>query len=141
VTKKEAAQILAVLKAAYPTSYNGMTKEEAMGTVTVWSIQFSDIPVDVVMVAVQKIISQSKFPPTVAEVKETLMGMYYEAHSAIIEASIYKNATEQEILYLEKVFEATSSLRNDESFGMSIPKLLRVGGEQLCAGSERKLLD
>ena len=29
MTKKEALQILAILKAAYPSSYNGMTKEEA----------------------------------------------------------------------------------------------------------------
>ena len=33
MTKKEALQVLAILKAAYPANYNGMTKEEATGTV------------------------------------------------------------------------------------------------------------
>ena len=42
MTKKEALQILAILKAAYPSSYNGMTKEEATGTVAVWCMQFAD---------------------------------------------------------------------------------------------------
>jgi len=36
MTKKEAATILAILKAAYPNSYKGMTQEEAMGTVSVF---------------------------------------------------------------------------------------------------------
>ena len=63
MTKKEATQILAILSAAYPSSYRNMTEQEAQGTVMVWCTQFGDISAEVVMMAVNKCISSSKFPP------------------------------------------------------------------------------
>lgn len=80
MTKKEAVQILAILKAAYPASYNGMTKEEASGTVSVWAMQFADVPVDIVMMAIHKAIATNKFPPTVAEVKDKIKTIHWEAY-------------------------------------------------------------
>ena len=80
MTKKEALQILAVLKAAYPASYNNMTKEEASGTVSVWAMQFDDMPVEIVMMAIHKAIATSKFPPTVAEVKEKIKAIHWESY-------------------------------------------------------------
>ena len=50
MTKKEAATILAILKAAYPNSYKNMTHEEAMGTISVWAIQFAGMPADIVLI-------------------------------------------------------------------------------------------
>ena len=83
MTKKEAAQILAILKAAYPASFNGMTKEEASGTVSVWAMQFENMPVDIVSLAIHKCIATNKFPPTVAEVKEKIKTIHWEAYDAI----------------------------------------------------------
>ena len=78
MTQKEATQILAILKAAYPNSYKGMTKEEAIGTVNVWATQFINIPVNVVMIAINKLISTNTFPPSIGEVKEKIRGLYWE---------------------------------------------------------------
>lgn len=81
MTKNESIKILAVLTAAYPHSYKSMTPEEAQGVVTVWSIQFADVPADIVFMAVNMAISISKFPPSICEVKERLKTLYWEAYT------------------------------------------------------------
>lgn len=79
MTKTEANQVLAILKAAYPNSYRNMTKEEAIGTINVWATQFINIPVEVVLVAVNKLISTNTFPPSIGEVKAKIRSLYWEA--------------------------------------------------------------
>ena len=91
MTQKEATQILAILKAAYPNSYKGMTKEEAIGTVNVWATQFINMPASVVMIAVNKLISTNTFPPSIGEVKEKIRGLYFEAWQALED---HRRATE-----------------------------------------------
>ena len=83
MNKTEALQILAILKAAYPNSYKGLSKEEALSTAMVWSIQFVDMPAEVVMMAVNKAISSSPFPPSVSEVKKKIGELYWEAEHAV----------------------------------------------------------
>lgn len=79
MTKTETAQILAILKAAYPNSYKNLTTEDVKATVNVWAAQFASMPVAVVMVAVNKLISTNVFPPTITEVKERIRSLYWEA--------------------------------------------------------------
>lgn len=83
MTREEAIKVLAILKAAYPNSYRGMTKEEAHGTVAVWAAQFAKIPVNIVMIAVNKIISKNTFPPAINEVKDQIRGLYWETWEAL----------------------------------------------------------
>ena len=83
MTKEETLRVLAILKAAYPNSYSGMSKREAAGTVTVWAVQFANISVDVVLMAVQKLISTNKFPPTISEVKNKLSSIAWEAYEEL----------------------------------------------------------
>lgn len=82
MTKEETLELMAILKAAYPNSYNGMTKQEAIGVVTVWHLHFSSVPADIVFMALQKAISSSKFPPSINEVKGKLQSVYWEAYEA-----------------------------------------------------------
>lgn len=83
MTKEETVELMAILKAAYPNSYNGMTKQEALGVITVWHLHFAEVPADIVFMALQKAISSSKFPPTISEVKTKLEAVYWEAHEAL----------------------------------------------------------
>lgn len=85
MTREETIKLLAILKAAYPNSYKGMTKEEANGTITVWAIQFANIPSNIVMIAINKIISDSPFPPSISEVRDKIRGLYYEAQEMLRE--------------------------------------------------------
>lgn len=112
MTREETIKILAILKAAYPNSYKNMTKEEANGTVTVWTMQFAKIPAEVVMFAINKLISTSPFPPAICEVKNKISGLYWESWDALRMNQECKTLTpEQEAVY-QRIFEAAESLRN-----------------------------
>ena len=130
MTKKEAVQILAILKAAYPSSYNGMTKEEASGTVSIWAMQFDSMPVDIVLMAIHKLIATSKFPPSIAEVKEKIKTIHWEAYDAItVKRDILPEATVQKC---QAIYDATQEYR----FGNGHePKIgLLAGNSQFLIG-------
>lgn len=136
MTKKEAVQILAILKAAYPASYNGMTKEEASGTVTVWSMQFAEMPVDIVMMAIHKLISTSKFPPTVAEVKTKIRDIHWEAYTAMTDGLRYKYITEEELRRLERIYDATENFSGSGTYEPSITKMIDSGNPRYLTAGE-----
>ena len=73
----ETADILAVLKAAYPQFYNGLSPKEANKIVDLWAEMFKDEPVMVVAVAVKAMIASrtNTFPPNIGEVKEHITKM------------------------------------------------------------------
>lgn len=73
----ETADILAVLKAAYPQFYNGLSPKEANKIVDLWAEMFKDEPVMVVAVAVKAMIASrtNTFPPNIGEVKEQIAKM------------------------------------------------------------------
>ena len=83
MNKDETAQILAILKAAYPNSFKNMTAADAKATVNVWQMNFCDIPADIVLIAVYKTISVSEFPPTVASIRNKFRSIYLESFAAL----------------------------------------------------------
>lgn len=123
MTKKEALQILAILKAAYPASYNGMTKEEATGTVTVWCIQFEDTPVDIVLMAIQKLISTCKFPPSISEVKSKIESIHWEAYEALT-FSQKDFLTEEDKKRYERIYELTKGYKMAKTAEPSLAQML-----------------
>lgn len=129
MTQKEATQVLAILKAAYPNSYRGMTKEEAIGTVNVWAMQFHNIPVDIVLLAVNKLISTSQFPPAISEVKNKLGSLYWEAYE---ELRCHKKwLTEEQVKYLQYIKDSTK----DEQYKTHEPSIREMmGNNQLLLG-------
>lgn len=131
MTKKEALQILAILKAAYPSSYNGMTKEEATGTVSVWCMQFSDIPAEIVMMAIHKLISTNKFPPSISEVKNKIESIHYEAYEALTFSGGQFLSEEQKRKY-EQIYEATRPYKMSKYHEPHISQMMiGSGGEPL----------
>ena len=134
MTQKEAVQILAILKAAYPASYNGMTKEEASGTVTIWAMQFEYMPVDIVMMAVHKIISTNRFPPTVAEVKDKIKSIHWEAYEAISGAN-QRAMSDMERKQLQRIYELTSDYKYGKMYEPNVGTMLTGGFLQIGGGS------
>lgn len=134
MNKKEALQILAILKAAYPSSYNNMTKEEAQGTVAVWCMQFGEMPVDIVMMAVHKLIATNKFPPSVAEVKDKISTIHWEAHNALSDGQRYGNLSEKAKAQYERIFDLTDRCRVGIGYEPKITQM--VEGGQLLLGGE-----
>ena len=134
MTKKETLQILAILKAAYPSSYNGMTKEELSGTVAVWMIQFADMPADIVLMALQKHISTNKFPPSIAEIKEKLRNIRYEAEREMSKCYGEEPFPQETYDKFSRIFNHTYDY---SGFRLSEPKIsqLMLQNHQLQLGS------
>ncbi len=130
MTQKEATQILAILKAAYPNSYKNMTKDEAIGTVNVWAVQFAEMPAKVVMIAVQKLISTNTFPPSIGEVKEKIRGLYYEVWQPLqqhYQAKKYGAGAllpEERVKQLEALMEILEPMRTQYTIEPSLTSLL-----------------
>ncbi len=110
MTKKEALQILAILKAAYPASYNGMTKEEATGTVAVWCMQFEDMPAEIVMMAIHKLIATNKFPPSISEVKGKISRIHSEA-SEMLWSNLGEFLTPEQRNQYKRIYDLTSNYK------------------------------
>lgn len=132
MTKKEAATILAILKAAYPNSYKNMTQDEAMGTISVWAIQFADMPADIVLMAVHKAISTSPFPPAISEVKSKISALHWEAYSLTDNRVGNEFLTEQEKEAAERIYKATK--------GYSYSKMLEPSLEGMLHNADQMLL-
>ncbi len=111
MTREETIQVLAMLKAAYPNSYKNMTKDEANGTVTIWSVQFSDIPAKVILIAINKWISSNQFPPAISELKKKISDLYWESWQMLQDNKRYKNLTSEQVAECQMIYDVASSLR------------------------------
>lgn len=136
MTTKEAAQILAILKAAYPNSYKGMTDEEAVGTISVWALQFADMPSEIVLMAVHKAISSSPFPPAISEVKDKLSALYWEAYSMLDDRQ-YQNKwlPEKTKEQARMIYEATSKYKYSKCTEPTLNDMLPGIGNMNLLGS------
>lgn len=130
MTKKEALQVLAVLKAAYPASYQSMTKEEASGTVSIWCMQFADMPYEIVFMALQKLISTNKFPPTVAEVKEKIKSIHWEAYELLSSRNLELPEANRE--KYQQIYDVTAQYKYGTTYEPKIHQM--VGGQKLLGG-------
>lgn len=114
--KTEALKILAILKAAYPNSYKGMSQDEALSTAAVWAMQFSELPVDIVMMAISKAISACKYPPSIAEVKEKIMKVHWDAweelrmHNSLSKGDIPAKRRYQRIIDLTEHYRISADM-------------------------------
>lgn len=127
MTREETIKVLAILKAAYPNSYRNMSKEEANGTVAVWTMQFAQFPVDVVMLAINKLISSSPFPPAICEVKDKIRGMYWEVWGILAEDRQYNRLTADQKAMYQRILDVIEPLRSAEKTEPSITEL--IGGK------------
>lgn len=112
MTAKEAAQILAVLTAAYPNAYKNITEQEAAAVALVWASQFADMPYDIVFMALQKAISSCKFPPTICDVKEKLSALSWEAYEAIQSIRRTGNADAEKLAEFKRIYKLTDNYKN-----------------------------
>lgn len=134
MTKEETLRVLAILKAAYPASYNGMTKREANGTVAVWCMQFADVPVDIVLMAVQKLISTNKFPPAISEVKGKIGSLHWEAHEMLSSFNMSELLPDEAKMQYQRIYDATKNFRIANAAEPSLHQMLE-GGHLLQLGS------
>lgn len=137
MTQKEAGQILAILKAAYPNSYKGMSEQQGLGVISVWSSQFSNIPASVVMITVNKLISTNVFPPTIAEVKERMRSLYWEAWEMLdLHKSGFCELEEKTLKATQEIMKSLEPMRATQRIEPSLEELLN-GYSQAIAGQKQ----
>lgn len=135
MTKAETAQILAILKAAYPNTFKNLSAEDASATVNVWAAQFANMPVNVVMVAVNKLISTNVFPPTITEVKERIRGLYWEAWEMIsLHNKGLQPLDEKTLATVKAILKAVEPMRTIERVEPSLQELLGGYAQYLTDG-------
>ena len=79
MTKKEATQLLAIIKLSYPTAYRDLDDVTRSATINMWHGSFADVPYPIMEQALNRFRLNSKFPPTVAEMVEELRHLHYQA--------------------------------------------------------------
>lgn len=134
MTREEAIKILSILKAAYPNSYKGMTKEEANGTVNLWAQQFTDIPYYIVTIAINKLISKSTFPPSISEIKEGIKSLYWEAWGTLNANRNTETLDANTVQQLEQIMEICAPSRYNAE--PALTDLLAWGNVRLLQPAE-----
>lgn len=133
--RTETAKILAVLTAAYPNCYKNLTPEEAKGVVAVWYLQFEEIPADIVFMALNKAIAKNKFPPTIAEIKENLAAMYYEATGALNYNFMgFETFPDDVIDTYRRIIKYTKDFRSNSDFPLKKMIEVKVENQDLIEG-------
>lgn len=74
MNRTEILQILAIIKVAYPNSYNNLGSEDRKALVALWEMQFKDYEANKVMQAINTIIAtdSSAFCPSIGRIKEVI---------------------------------------------------------------------
>ena len=77
MNREETLKIMAVLKAAYPNYYRGMTPKDATGIVGLWQEMFDGDPYELVAAAVKALLASDEkgFPPHIGAVKTKLRSL------------------------------------------------------------------
>lgn len=68
-------KMLGLLKIAYPNSYKEITRDDANAMIALYQKQFFEYDSGIVMTAVEELIGSSKFPPSIAEIKEKVYSL------------------------------------------------------------------
>lgn len=134
MTQNETIKILAILKAAYPNSYKGMTKEEANGTVAVWTMQFADMPADIVLMAVNKLISTNQFPPTISEVKKKISTLHWEAYDMICDKTTTALLQDEEVAKYQRIYEITKRMKINTNLEPTLKEMMNGGTQKYLNG-------
>lgn len=143
MTRQEALKILAVLRVAYPNSYRGLDEDMASAMAGLWTSQFANMPYSVVSLAVERLISKSTFPPTIAEINDELRSLWAEATTLL---SMHEQSCEWEMLEhrlnestvktLKTIEEATSPMRSGK-YEVPLAELIRSKNLQLTAENKK----
>ena len=72
MTEKNATELVMVIVRAYPNAARFDSIEAIEDTIALWATQFADDPVELVAIATNQHIQTSKWPPSIAEIRELM---------------------------------------------------------------------
>ena len=138
MTREEVNTLLALMKVNYSNAFRGMSRQERMLLLKTWTITLQDLDASVVMIAVMQLISESKWMPSVAEIREKCRALHFDAMSAQY-SPYWQNMPEREKAAYETIVAKTEHLRGNEGAGLSIDAI--IAGRQgidMLNGTERQ---
>ena len=113
MTLQDITIILSVLKASYPNAFKSQTENEAIIMRNLWFSQFKNVSADAMNKAIQTHINQSKYMPTISEVRDLL------GEGKAIEMKTDKELTDKYrkmLMDYQREWKETGQLPNMESY-------------------------
>ena len=86
MTNEETRTVLTILKTTYHNFYKDLSVTDMKGMLEIWQELFQDDDVNAVKTALKQLIMTSKFPPSIAEIKETVFNLCNENKMNVLEA-------------------------------------------------------
>lgn len=128
MTKNEAARILAVIAAAYPRF---QVDSEGL-TLSVWHEMLGDLDYKLVQIAVQKLILESPFPPTISDVRKQVVEIIQDPDDNVDGASAWGEVVQAIRNY--------GYYRTEEALNSLSPRVRKVasmiGWREICTCEE-----
>ena len=135
MTIQDVNQLLAIMKANYSYAFKAMSPDERYMLLGTWTVTLQDLPADVVILAVMQLVSQSKWMPTVAEIREKCREIHYAAAMPdttfdLMLAHGMQFTPEQQREHDRReakrkyIAEATKHLRNEDNGALTLDSLL-----------------
>lgn len=135
MTEPEATMMLAVLKTAYPRDYNYTTREEAHGAAVIWASQFADMPAEIVLMAINKLISSSRFAPSIAEIKSKVETIHWEAYEMLEANDRREISLPPDMLdHYKQIYVTTNQHKYSKTIEPHISQMIQGGLQKLLNG-------
>ena len=109
-----------------------MSKEEAMGTITKKTMLFESVPVDIMLMAINRIISTKPFPPAISEVKLELHSLHWDAFGEFHQ-DCNCLTPEQEAKY-RRIYNETEKYKYSRKLEPSISEIVLGSGQKYIKG-------
>ena len=111
MNKKESSKVLSMLRASFPADYRNITPDVAQSIVDVWAMQFANISVDIVIMAINKIASTQNKAPTIAEVKKRITALHWDAYEMIERHTRMHNLTDEQLATYKRIYKETEKYK------------------------------
>ena len=133
MNREDAIKLLAVIKVAYPYSYNKMDDESIEATVNMWHTSFPDVPYMLMQAAFNSFRFKSKFPPTVADMCEELRHIYWTAAERYYDPMIDRELANKSKAVMKCTYRFKNEVKTQLDFD-AIPSNLLPQQECKCIG-------
>ena len=127
MNRKETQGVLALIKAAYPSFYRDMTREDLVAVVNLWQKQFADMDSRLVLAAVHALIAERAegYPPTIGAVRAQARKLTAPQQMTELEAWALMDAGEVESVVASNFMRTYRAVAEREREAELLPAFIR----------------